>query len=358
MTVVKDVVCPELSRDLDNIAAQSYFQETHGKSFLITGGTGFIAYYLVLALLAANDAAHADNTVTILVRSEEKARRKYGALLQRKDLNLLVQDVCRPLNAPEDFHGDYIVHAASSADAKHFENDPIGVFNANVIGTENVMEFAIQSACTSVVYISSFTVYGQGTDKIPLVTEDYNGPESWNMNRSCYPYGKRSAEFICMAYCRKKSVPVKIIRPGFVYGASSLDDPRVYAEIIRDVACHKDIVLKSGGLVYRSMCYVTDLVRAILCTLFYGVDGEAYNVASEHISIRQFAQFATQASSDYPIKLLFEQEKDRNVVLPRDIYGAMSSEKIKSQCFWTPVVAVKEGIAMSARILADQAGKS
>ena len=37
---------------------------------------------------------------------------------------------------------------------------------------------------------------------------------------------------------------------------------------------------------YFSYCYVTDVVSALLYILFYGKDGEAYNIADEKYDIR------------------------------------------------------------------------
>ena len=54
----------------------------------------------------------------------------------------------------------------------------------------------------------------------------------------------------------------------------------------------EDIVLKSEGNQLFSYTYVTDAVKGILYTLFYGENGEAYNVSDEKfdITLRDLAQ--------------------------------------------------------------------
>ena len=239
-----------LFEDLKSAENEKYWDKVEKSHILITGGTGFIAYYLIMTLLCMNDVKNCANTITILVRNEEKARQKFGSLLDRPDFRVLKQDVCLPV--VDSVRYDYIIHAASSADAKHFESEPIGVFNANVLGTQNMLALAKEHSCKSMVYISSFTVYGAAND-VAKISEDYCGVEPWNNIRSCYSYGKRSSEFLCFAAHRTEDVPVRIVRPGFVYGASAPDDPRVYAEIIRCLAKHQEIVLQSAGHLYRSM---------------------------------------------------------------------------------------------------------
>ena len=312
------------------------------------GGGGFIAYYIVLSLLVANDLLHNGNMVVILVRDASKAAAKYGTLLEREDLQMIVQDICMPINE-ENKHFDYVIHAASAADARYFDSVPVEVFNSNVIGTENVIHLVEQQKCVAAVYVSSFTVYGSDTNLVKKIDEDYCGIERWDSNRACYSYGKRSAEFICMAAARKCGTPIRIVRPGFVYGASSKDDNRVYAEIIRAVADEQPIILRSTGYIYRSMIYVTDLVRGIFCVLLNGENGEAYNVANEHISIREFAQCAVKVSESNGLLLRFTNREDKDANPPAQIMGEMDCSKLRI-CGWHPRISVDEGIRMAATI--------
>ena len=346
-TPVVSTIPKTLAEDLSEIADQEELAQLREKNILITGGGGFIAYYIALSLLLANDRHGLHNHVVLLVRNEPRTRARYGALLDRDDVSLLLQDVCEPLD--EQARYDYIIHAASAADAKHFDEDPIAVFNSNVLGTESVLRYLKGGKCTSAVFISSFTVYGN-TSQAKLVEEDFCGAEPWDNNRACYSYGKRSAEFLCMAACRQHQCPVKIVRPGFVYGASGKNDTRVYAEIINCVAEKKPVTLQSAGHVYRSMIYVTDLVRGILDALFNGKDGNAYNVAGEHVSIRQFAECAVRVANDPSVSLLFKNESDRSTPAPDAVFGKMSAEKLRAECRWEPRVSLERGISMAADI--------
>lgn len=351
---VKETIPINLFREIDRTTMHSVLQNTErirGKHFLITGANGFIAYYLVLTILNANDRFQNSNHVTLLTRNEEKTQRRFGRILDRNDVSLLIQDVCSPI--PQVGHVDYVIHAASSADAAHFSADPIGVFNSNVIGTENVIQFVNQNRCESAVYVSSFTVYGQGTNKEKFIEESFCGPDPWNYDGACYSYGKRSAEFLCMTSARKYGTPVKIVRPGFVYGASRKDDNRVYSEIIRCTAEKRPIILQSAGLLYRSMVYVTDVVTGILAVLLDGRNGEAYNIANEHVSIRQFAEAAEKVSYCADVKLKFANAEDADVTIPENIMGAMSTRKIHTECGWSPSVSLTDGIASAIAIFSE-----
>lgn len=353
--LLKNLLSQPLYEEIVRTTQRSVFALEEGisdKVFLITGANGFIAYYLVLTILNANDDLNRNNRVVLLVRNAERAEKRFGKILARDDVSLLIQDVCDPILGID--RADYIVHAASAADAQHFNSDPIGVFNSNVIGTENVIRLAQQCQCTSLVFISSFTVYGQGTDKVQYVDESFCGVAPWDYNGACYPYGKRSAEFLCMTEAKKSGLPVKIIRPGFVYGASHQEDNRVYSEIIRCVSEDRPITLQSAGLLYRSMVYVTDVVTAVLATLIHGVNGEAYNVAKEHISIREFALKAAEAAQSANVFVQFANEEDRMVDCSRNVFGAITTQKIEEECGWKACVELKDGILSAAQILSEK----
>lgn len=346
---VKDIVCGSLYEDLVCAAQIPMLKKEKKRTFLITGGNGFIMYYLVLTLLCLNDEYHNGNIITLMVRNEKKAIKKYGGLMQRDDLRLLVQDVCTPVGTDEGF--DYIIHAASAASAQQFDEDPIGVFNANVQGTENLISLVRERGCRSMVYVSSFTVYGNGTQDTDSIDESFRSTEDWNSNRAAYSLGKRSAEFLCGAAWRKYGCPIRIVRPGFVYGGSAPDDNRVYSEIIRNVAEGKPITLQSAGYIFRSVVYVTDVVRGILFCLFNGENGEAYNIANEFVSIRKFAETAAQNAVSSNVVLKFKNEEDRMTTSVANPGGAMVIQKMMARG-WKPEVSLAKGIAMSAEIYA------
>lgn len=344
MKKLENSICKELWDDIKDIADNNCSQIKNSK-ILITGASGFIAYYIVLSLLANNDINSASNKLLLLVRNHANAKQMLGDLLKREDVELIIQDVCEPFDSS--ITADYIIHAAGYANAEKFEKDPIGTYTANVVGTENILKLAEKSISKSVAYISSFMVYGKGTDSIENIDETYHGTCDFNTYKNCYGYGKRSGEIFCQCYYKQKNIPVKIIRPGFIYGASTKDDMRVYAEIIRKVSMNKVLLLKSDGHIYRSMCYVTDLVRGIFCILVNGENGQAYNISSSHTSIRQFAQAAIDIN---PMsKLIFENSDDENILCSEKIYGALDITKLQI-LGWKPKHSIKCGIKEASAI--------
>ena len=70
---------------------------------------------------------------------------------------------------------DYIIHMASSSNPKSIIENPVGIINANVIGTLNVLELARQNN-SEVIFTSTREVYGDMKDIeiIKVNVDDYN----------------------------------------------------------------------------------------------------------------------------------------------------------------------------------------
>lgn len=354
---VKSNVKKSVYSDVCEIAdSKLNWEKLKNSRVFITGAGGFIGYYLVLGLLARNDLYNDNITVTALVRNEERAKAKFGNLLNRADFELCVQDVSSQIKAEK---ADYVIHAASQASNIQFENDPVGTIKANLLGTSSVLDFARESNSKSVLIISSLKVYGavyNGKDKL---YEEDAGYIDFTSYKNCYAVGKRASETLAASYCKQYGMNVKIARPSYIYGASSLNDDRVWAQFIANVVRKENILLKSNGAPYRSFCYVTDTVTGLLTILLEGENATAYNISYEKsdITIRGFAKTACEVFPERNMSLSFanpadEVEPERVVSPLSPTPEIMDNTRLKS-LGWEPVVDIKEGIKRSVAILEE-----
>lgn len=327
-----------------------------GKTVLITGAGGFIGYYLVLTFLARNDVYNNNIKVLALVRNRERAEKKFGALLQREDINLVVADVTDKLECER---ADFIIHAASQASNIQFENDPVGTINANLSGTSNILDFALESKSESVLVVSSLKVYGalhNGKDKI---SEEDIGYLDFTSYKNCYAVGKRASETLAASYSKQFGVNVKIARPSYIYGASSLTDDRVWAQFIANVVRREDILLKSNGAANRSFCYVSDTVSALIYIMLNGENITPYNISYEKsdTTIRNFARTACEVFPERNMKLSFANPVDEKEPIQDRSALAATPEILDSSKLlalgWIPRVDLKEGIRRAVGILEE-----
>lgn len=353
---VKEQISSLVYADICAIAqSDAAWEKMQGATVLITGAGGFIPYYLILSLLDRNDRFASKVRVIGLVRNAKRAEEKFGALLEREDFSLLNQDVCTEIAIPE--KADYVIHAASQASAWHFENDPVGTINANLMGTGNVLEYARKAESKGVLFLSSLKVYGKVQDGSLALKEESVGYLDHTSYRNCYATGKRAAETLCACYHKQHGISVKIARPSYIYGPASMDDDRVWAQFLANVVLGQDILLKSNGAAYRSFCYVSDAASALFKILLEGEDVTPYNIAdrNSNVTIRNFARAATEVFPERSLSLIFSNPEDE--AEPAASHFSATPEILDSAKLeglgWKAQVDLKEGIRRSVQVLEE-----
>ena len=271
------------------------------KNILITGATGLIGSCLTEILMSRPNV---DYHVYASGRNIERGKALFSKYSQSPFFHFIKHDVTTLFDTDIDFN--YIIHAASGANPVVYSKDPVGVMRANILGTDNLLQYGIKHNVEKFIFVSSSDVYGEGDGRV--FTEDYSGYVDPLKLRSCYPSSKRAAETLCVSYAYQYGVDVRIVRPCHVYGPNfSNSDTRVYAQFIRDAINKRDIVLKSDGAQIRSWLYSVDCASAILYVLTKGKPLEAYNIADEKsiFSIKELADMIAKIAGcnvvhDYP----------------------------------------------------------
>jgi nucleoside-diphosphate-sugar epimerase len=330
--------------DLKRIVSSSLpWNRLSGKTVLITGGNGFVPAYMVETLLYLNDAANAGIHVIALVRNREKALRRLGLLAERSDVAIVVQDVREPYTGPGSI--DFLVHAASQASPKHFGVDPVGTFEANVVGTQRMLELAHKAKAEGFLFFSSGEVYGQPADPSRLVKEsDYGYLDPLNV-RSCYAEGKRGGETLCACWHAQFGVPAKVVRLSHTYGPGmESSDGRVFADFVADIVAGRDILLKSDGSARRPFCYLADATIAFFTILLRGNSGEAYNVGSgTQSSILELAETLCRLFPERNCKVVRQERRLDDQYVPSPVQGfQFDLSKIKA-LGWEATTSIAEG---------------
>lgn len=279
-----------VAEDIDAILSQPIpWERLQEKSVLVTGATGMLGQYLVKTLLALRPASSRPRVIA-LARNETLAKAMFLQYLEDPHLELRTQSVEAPLGV--DGKLDYIIHAASPADPRSFADNPVGVINANVRGSENLLSLAVTHQAVF-CFISSMEIYGNPHARggEVLVSEAAPGVLDSLDPRSAYPESKRLAENLCIAYNSQYQVAYRIARLSHTYGPGMrLDDPRVQTYFMSQAMLGRDIVLSSTGDLERTYTYVSDAVSAIFY-LLCSKENMTRNIANERarVSIRQLA---------------------------------------------------------------------
>ena len=313
--------------DINKIANMPIFNTLKNKSIMITGACGLIGSFLVDVLMECNQLFNANITVIAYDFKNEFITNRFPNYLNNLNFKYICQDVNLPLNYDEKV--DFIMHLASNAHPGLFKTDPVGTIKSNIIGLNNLLEFARYKGVKRVLYTSPGEVYGVAKENIKEFKEDYSGHVDSTSSRSCYPNSKRCAETLCVSYSEQYGVDTVIARPSHVYGPTmTKNDTRVYAQFIENVLNNEDIVLKSKGEQVRSYCYVADCVSALIYILVNGKDKNAYNIAYKN-SITSIYNMALVIAKIGNCQVKFDINEENLVKNPMQC-GVLNSDKLES----------------------------
>lgn len=340
----------DYEKDIKDCASEIY-QNTkiHGGSLLISGATGLISSVLIDCLLKMNDIYATQFKVIAMSKTKKKAIEKLGIYFEREDFQYISCDVNAPIL--EVGKVDYIIHAASNTHPLEYSNDPIGTIKTNVIGTDNLLDYAKSHATKRFVFLSSVEIYGENKSDSGRFSEKDCGYLDCNQVRSGYPESKRVGESLCRAYESKYGLDIVIPRLCRVYGPTMFqDDSKALAQFIKKAVDNEDIVLKSKGQQYYSYIHVIDAVKAIFYIMDKGNAGEAYNVSSELSDVR-LAEVAEKLAEFSGKKVIFEipdeVEKSGYSSVTKAI---MNNDKLK-RLGWKETYDIDRGLETTVKIL-------
>jgi nucleoside-diphosphate-sugar epimerase len=330
-----------------------------GKRLLITGGAGFLGYYMVQGVLHWNDRAPERDRIRVTV-FDNYARGVPAwieALRGRDDLTLVRHDVRHPLPEPmPEFH--YIVHAAGIASPTYYRAHPLETMDANIDGLRRLLEYARARVegrrdFGGFIFYSSSEIYGDPTpDAIPT-PETYRGNVSCTGPRACYDESKRYGETLCVNFAQQHGLPVKVARPFNNYGPGlKISDRRVIPDFARDILNGRDIVLLSDGTPKRTFCYVADAVAGYYKILVKGRPGEAYNIGIEtpEISVTELADRMIALGRElfgYSGKLVRQESSDKAYLVDNPERRCPVTTKARTELGYSPRIDIDEGLRRS-----------
>ena len=334
---------------------EAEFRLLKGSRLLITGGAGFLGYYLVQAVLWWNDQALGEPvSVTLLDNFMRGEPPWLGRLSQRDDVSLVTHDIRRPL--PPTISGfDYTVHAAGIASPHVYRRYPIETMDANVNGLRFLLDAAHAQGerghrVRGFLFYSSSEIYGDPVPEAIPTPETYRGNVSCTGPRACYDESKRYGETLAVNFAHQYGIPISIARPFNNYGPGmKINDGRVIADFCRAVIEDRDIIMFSDGRPTRTFCYVADAVIGYFKVLTRGRPGEPYNIGSDgpEVSMAELADMVAETGRQlfgYSGHVLLGESSDREYLTDNPNRRCPDLTKARGELDYAPVVDLAEGI--------------
>ena len=340
--------------DIENIIQSiGNFDFIKNKSVFISGASGMIGSLIVDVLMYVNYKFNCNCTVIANGRNEEFMKSKFERYLNNVNFRLYIQDINNPLNIEEDIN--FVIHAASNTHPMAYSQDPIGTITTNIIGTNNLLNCAVNKKIEKIIFLSSVEIYGENKGDTDKFEESYLGYINCNTLRAGYPESKRAGEALCQAYIEKYNMNISIVRLARIYGPTMLlSDTKAVSQFIKKAINNEDIVLKSDGSQQYSYLYVADAVSGILKILKDGKNGEAYNLGDSEsdITLRQLAQLVANTKKRKVVFDLPSEEEKKGYSTATK--AMLNCRKINTELGWKAKYNIKSGIERTISILEKQ----
>ena len=256
------------------------------KTFLVTGGTGFIGSNICELLIRKKyNVKIFDNNSRGNLGKIRNIKKKIkfikGDIRNEKLLNKAIKDV------------DAVIHLAYINGTKYFYSKPILTLDIAVKGILNIINCCIKNKIKEVYLASSSEVY-QMPNKIPTnETETLKIPNIYNPRYS-YGGGKILTELMGIHYGKKYFKKLIIFRPHNVYGPN-MGNEHVIPEFINRMKKitkkRKFFLIKGSGNESRTFMYIDDFVSAFNFLIDKGKHLNIYNIGDpKEIKIKDLAK--------------------------------------------------------------------
>lgn len=328
------------------------WENLNNKAVLISGASGLIGSCFIDTIMERNRMGM-NCKVYALGRNIDKAKERFKYCWNNSLFEFITYDINKPLIAKNIGSVDYVLHLASNTHPVAYATDPIGTITTNIIGTKNMLDFAVEKKVTRFAFASSNEIYGENRGDVEKFDEEYCGYINSNTMRAGYPESKRCGESLCQAYIKQKGLNVVVPRLTRSYGPTMLmSDTKAISQFIRKAICNEDIILKSEGTQYYSYTYVADAVSGLFTILLCGKCGEAYNIADDasDIMLKDLAKIIADTSGN---KVVFELPDElEKAGYSKATKARLASDKLK-ELGWKEKYNIVEGVQRTVEILRE-----
>lgn len=301
---------------------------------LVTGGAGFIGSHLCARLLGANHRVICiDNLNDFYAPAIKKLNLK---TLERYKRFTFHQGDIRDRQFIAEVFAEHrigaVIHLAAMAGVRPSIEQPLLYTDNNVVGTQCMLEAAVNNKVDHFVFASSSSVYGNNV-KTPFSEED-------RVDFQVSPYGgtKKSGELLCYTYHHLYGLPVSCLRFFTVYGPRQRPEMAIH-KFVRKIFNGEPIPLYGDGGTARDYTYISDIITGITACLDTPNDYIIYNLGnSDPIKILELITTISDITG--------MEAKIENLPLPPgDVLQTFANiERARTRLGFDPQVDIKAGI--------------
>lgn len=308
-----------------------------GKTFLVTGGAGFIGSNIVKYLIKYNAGRVIvlDNLVTGFEANILEFKNSPNFLF-------INGSICNINDCAKACHGvDIVFHQAALGSVPRSIDNPIATNDVNVAGFLNVLVAARDAKVKRIVYASSSSVYGD-SKSMPKIEELIGKP------LSPYAVSKLTNELYAAIFVSTYNMEIVGLRYFNVFGPNQNPKGEYAAAIplfMEALIKNKAPFINGDGEQTRDFTFVENAVEANIKAAFCDnreAVGNVFNVAvNERVSINKLVAILKELTES-TINSVYREERKGDV---RDSLADIS--KAQKILGYSPAIKVEEGLKIT-----------
>ncbi|MCE3025975.1 dTDP-glucose 4,6-dehydratase [Salinicola sp. DM10] len=342
-----------------------YTDTTSAKTFLVTGGAGFIGSAVIRELIRetphrvvnVDKLTYAGNPESLApVDDSERYEFRLGDICDAKVMARLFREL-----AP-----DVVMHLAAESHVDRSIDGPAAFIETNVVGTYTLLETARQywkelktrdpakAAAFRFHHISTDEVYGDLHGVDDLFTERTPYAPS-----SPYSASKASSDHLVRAWQRTFDLPTLVTNCSNNYGPYHFPEKLIPLTILNALA-GRPLPVYGNGLQVRDWLYVEDHARALIQVATEGAVGETYNIGGHNEKtnievvrticalLEELAPAKPAGVAHYADLITFVSDRPGH-----DQRYAIDASKIQRELGWQPRETFDSGLRKTVRWFLD-----
>lgn len=327
------------------------------KTYLVTGGAGFIGSNFVIYMLNKYDDVKIINLDKLTYAGNLE---NLKSVENNPNYTFVQADICDKEAISKLFKEneiDYVVNFAAESHVDRSISNPEIFVETNVMGTVNMLQ------CAKEAWTVGDDTYKEGVKYLQVSTDEVYGTlgaEGYFMEttpldpHSPYSSSKASADLFVQAFSDTYKFPVNITRCSNNYGPYQFPE-KLIPLIMNNTLKHKDLPVYGDGMQIRDWLYVEDHCKAIDRVIRDGVLGEVYNVGGHNerpniFIVKTIIEYIKENVDSTVGEHMIKHVTDRK---GHDRRYGIDPQKIKDALGWYPETTFEVGIKKTLKWYLD-----
>ena len=327
------------------------------KTYLVTGGAGFIGSNFIIYMLNRYDDVKIINVDKLTYAGNLE---NLKSVENNPRYTFYQVDICDRDAITEIFNTheiDYVVNFAAESHVDRSIVNPEIFVETNVLGTVNMLQ------CAKNAWQIGDDNYKEGVKYLQVSTDEVYGSlgetgyfmETTPLDpHSPYSSSKASADLFVKAFGDTYKFPVNITRCSNNYGPYQFPE-KLIPLIMNNTLNHKELPVYGDGMQIRDWLYVEDHCKAIDMVVRDGVLGEVYNVGGHNertniFIVKSIISYIKENVDETVGEHMIRHVTDRK---GHDRRYGIDPQKIKDALGWYPETTFEIGIKKTLKWYLD-----